>query len=202
VEAWPDGRDAATESTRLMAAESDIRPLTVTVQPMRRRHVRSVLRIEQQVYPRPWSSSLFLSELALRSTRAYFVARVGRELVGYAGLMMTLDEAHVTTIAVDPRRHRSKIGTRLMLVLAREAIARGANLLTLEVRMSNAAAKDMYRRFGLGPVGVRKNYYQEVNEDALVMSVHDIDQAEYAALLDSIERTVPGETIIEEMRRA
>jgi [ribosomal protein S18]-alanine N-acetyltransferase len=202
VEAWPDGRDVATESTRLMAAESDIRPLTVTVQPMRRRHVRSVLRIEQQVYPRPWSSSLFLSELALRSTRAYFVARVGRELVGYAGLMMTLDEAHVTTIAVDPRRHRSKIGTRLMLVLAREAIARGANLLTLEVRMSNAAAKDMYRRFGLGPVGVRKNYYQEVNEDALVMSVHDIDQAEYAALLDSIERTVPGETIIEEMRRA
>jgi len=185
-----------------MAAESDIRALTVTVQPMRRRHVRSVLRIEQQVYPRPWSSSLFLSELALRSTRAYFVARVGRELVGYAGLMMTLDEAHVTTIAVDPRRHRSKIGTRLLLVLAREAIARGANLLTLEVRMSNTAAKDMYRRFGLGPVGVRKNYYQEVNEDALVMSVHDIDQPEYAALLDSIERTVPGETIVEEMRRA
>ena len=104
---------------------------------MRRRHVRSVLRIEQQVYPRPWSSSLFLSELALRSTRAYYVARVGRELVGYAGLMMTLDEAHVTTIAVDPRRHRSKIGTRLLLVLAREAIARGATMLTLEVRMSN-----------------------------------------------------------------
>jgi [ribosomal protein S18]-alanine N-acetyltransferase len=202
VEAWPDGRDAGTESIRLMAAESDVRALTVTVQQMRRRHVRSVLRIEQQVYPRPWSMSLFLSELALRSTRAYFVARVGRELVGYAGLMMTLDEAHVTTIAVDPRRHRSKIGTRLMLVLAREAIARGANLLTLEVRMSNTAAKDMYRRFGLGSVGVRKNYYQEVNEDALVMSVHDIDQAEYAALLDSIERTVPGETIIEEMRRA
>ena len=201
MEAWPDGRDAATESTRLMAAESDIRPLTVTVQPMRRRHVRSVLRIEQQVYPRPWSSSLFLSELALRSTRAYFVARVGRELVGYAGLMMTLDEAHVTTIAVDPRRHRSKIGTRLMLVLAREAIARGANLLTLEVRMSNTAAKDMYRRFGLGPVGVRKNYYQEVNEDALVMWADDVDQPEYAALLDSIERMLPGATVVDEGRR-
>jgi ribosomal-protein-alanine N-acetyltransferase len=184
-----------------MATEPEVRALTVTVQPMRRRHVRSVLRIEQQVYPRPWSSSLFLSELALRSTRAYFVARVGRELVGYAGLMMTLDEAHVTTIAVEPRWHRSKIGTRLLLVLAREAIARGATMLTLEVRMSNAAAKDLYRRFGFGPVGVRKNYYQEVNEDALVMSVHDIDQPEYAALLDAIERTVPGETVIEETRR-
>jgi ribosomal-protein-alanine N-acetyltransferase len=184
-----------------MAAEPDVRALTVTVQPMRRRHVRSVLRIEQQVYPRPWSSSLFLSELALRSTRAYFVARVGRELVGYAGLMMTLDEAHITTIAVDPRRHRSKIGTRLLLVLAREAIARGATMLTLEVRMSNSAAKEMYRRFGFGPVGVRKNYYQEVNEDALVMTVHDIDHAEYVDLLASIERTVPGETIVDEARR-
>ncbi|MDQ1430310.1 MAG: [ribosomal protein S18]-alanine N-acetyltransferase, partial [Actinomycetota bacterium] len=108
-----------------MAAELDPSAadaaLTVQIQPMRRRHIRAVLRIEQQVYPRPWSSSLFLSELALRSTRAYYVARIGRELVGYAGLMMTLDEGHVTTIAVEPRRHRGKIGTRLLLVLAREA---------------------------------------------------------------------------------
>ncbi len=188
-----------------MAAELDPETTeaapTVHVQPMRRRHIRSVLRIEQQVYPRPWSSSLFLSELALRSTRAYYVARIGRELVGYAGLMMTLDEGHVTTIAVEPRRHRSKIGTRLLLVLVREAIARGATALTLEVRMSNTAAQDMYRRFGFGPVGVRKNYYQEVNEDALVMWAHEVDQPGYAALLDSIERTVPGETIVDEARR-
>jgi [ribosomal protein S18]-alanine N-acetyltransferase len=185
-----------------MAAElqPEAAALTVHIQPMRRRHVRSVLRIEQQVYPRPWSGSLFLSELAMRSTRAYYVARVGRELVGYAGLMVTLDEAHVTTIAVDPRRHRAKIGTRLLLVLAREAVARGATALTLEVRMSNTAAQDLYRRFGFGPVGVRKNYYQEVNEDALVMWAHEIDQPAYAALLDSIERTVPSETIVEDGR--
>ena len=179
-----------------MAAEPDVATLTVRIEPMRRRHVRSVLRIEQQVYPRPWSASLFMSELALRSTRAYYVARVGRELVGYAGMMMTLDEAHVTTIAVDPRRHRSKIGTRLLLVLVREAIARGATAVTLEVRMSNVAAQDMYRRFGFGPVGVRKNYYQEINEDALVMWAHEIDQPAYQELLASIERTVPGETIV------
>src|SRR5664279_3494867 len=59
---------------------------------MRRRHLRGVLRIEAQVAPRPWTSSLFLSELALRSSRAYFVARVGRDIVGYGGLMMTLDD--------------------------------------------------------------------------------------------------------------
>jgi [ribosomal protein S18]-alanine N-acetyltransferase len=183
-----------------MSASPEVEPLTVHVQAMRRRHVRSVLRIEQQVYPRPWSASLFLSELALRSTRAYYVARVGRELVGYAGLMMTLDEAHITTIAVEPRWHRNKIGKRLLLVLAREAVARGAVSLTLEVRMSNKGAQDLYRQFGFGPVGVRKNYYQEVNEDALVMWAHEVDQLAYTELLDSIERTIPGDTVVEDAR--
>ncbi len=92
---------------------------------MRRRHLRSVLRIEAKVYPVPWSMSLFLSELALRSTRAYYVAFVGRQLVGYAGLMMTLDDGHVTTIAVDPAWHRHKVGTRLLLALARRPAAGG-----------------------------------------------------------------------------
>jgi [ribosomal protein S18]-alanine N-acetyltransferase len=173
---------------------------TVHVVPMRRRHVRAVLRIEQQVYPRPWSASLFHSELALRSTRAYYIARIGRDLVGYAGLMMTVDDGHVTTIAVDPQWHRHKIGTRLLLVLAREAIARGATSLTLEVRMSNRGAQELYRRFGFAPVGVRKNYYQEVNEDALVMWAHEVDRPEYSELLDEIERTLPSETVVEDRR--
>ena len=152
----------------MAGAIPEVEPLTVHVQPMRRRHLRSVLRIEQQVYPRPWSASLFLSELALRSTRAYFVARVGRDVVGYAGLMMTLDDGHVTTIAVDPKWHRHKIGTRLLArARARGDRAPARSSLTLEVRMSNNGAQEMYRRFGFGPVGVRKNYYQEINEDAL-----------------------------------
>lgn len=183
-----------------MAANPDTETPVVHIQPMRRRHLRAVLRIEQQVYPRPWSASLFLSELALRSTRAYYVARVGRELVGYAGLMMSVDDGHVTTIAVDPRWHRHKIGTRLLLVLARDAIARGATSLTLEVRMTNRGAQELYRRFGFVPVGVRKDYYQEVHEDALVMWAHDVEQDEYAELLDAIERALPGETRLDDRR--
>ena len=85
-------------------------------------------------------------------------------------------------------------------MLVREAIARGATAITLEVRMSNVGRAGLYRRFGFGPVGVRKNYYQEVNEDALVMWAHEVDQPEYAALLDSIERVLPGETV--DRRRA
>src|SRR6476620_10272861 len=91
--------------------------LEVTLVPMRRRHLRSVLRIEAQVYPRPWSLSLFVSELALRSSRSYVVARVGGSVLGYAGLMLAGDDAHVTTIAVDPAWHRHKIGTRLLAPL-------------------------------------------------------------------------------------
>jgi len=172
-------------------------PVTVVITPMRRRHVRAVLRIEEQVYPRPWTSALFLSELALRSTRAYFVARVGREVVGYAGVMISFEDAHVTTIAVDPAWHRHGIGTRLLVALARESLVRGAQHMTLEVRVTNSGAQDLYRRFGFAPVGVRKNYYPETNEDALVMWVHDIDAPEYAQLLAGLERRVPGDTVFE-----
>ncbi len=159
----------------------------VEITRMRRRHVRGVERIEQQVYPRPWSASLFLSELAMRSSRGYFVARVGRTVVGYAGMMLSGDDAHVTTIAVDPGWQRHGIGTRLMLALAHEAISRGTRNLTLEVRAANTSAQAMYRHFGLAPVGTRRNYYAETNEDALVMWVHDIDTDEFLDRLRRIE---------------
>ena len=171
--------------------------LHVQLVPMRRRHLRSVLRIESQVYPRPWSLSLFMSELAPRSTRAYLVARVEGSVVGYAGLMMTGDDGHVTTIAVDPVWHRHKIGTRLLLAVAREARRRGAANLTLEVRMGNAGAQAMYQKFGFRPAGVRKNYYVESNEDALVMWADEVDTDEYAARLDLLELEVTGTTTLE-----
>jgi ribosomal-protein-alanine N-acetyltransferase len=184
-----------------MAVEPKHEPLVVHVVPMRRRHVRAVLRIEQQVYPRPWTMSLFLSELALRSSRAYFVARIGREVVGYGGLMLSADDGHITTLAVDPLWHRRHIASRLLLVLAREAIARETRSLTLEVRLSNRPAQELYRKFGFAPVGVRKNYYAETNEDALVMWAHEVQRPEYAELLARLERQVDGETVVEGPKR-
>lgn len=166
----------------------------IEIAPMRRRHLRSVLRIEGEVYPRPWSFSLFLSELALRNSRAYVIARCGDEIVGYAGLMLTLDDAHVTTIAVDPEWHRRHVATRLLLHLARVAVEREARHLTLEVRVGNSAAQNLYRRFGFRPAGIRRNYYAETNEDALVMWADDIDRPEYAERLAGIEARVRGTT--------
>jgi ribosomal-protein-alanine N-acetyltransferase len=173
--------------------------LEVTIGPMRRRHLRAVLRIEQQVYPRPWSMGLFMSELGIRGSRVYVVARVGTTVVGYGGLMLVADDGHVTTIAVDPAWHRNKLGTRLLHTLASAAIRRGAKNLTLEVRESNRAAQDLYRAFGFAPAGIRKGYYVETKEDAIVMWANDVDTPEYAARLARLAAGVPGLTTHEEL---
>jgi len=115
-------------------------------------------------------------------------------------VMISFEDAHVTTIAVDPKWQRHGIATRLLVTLARESLVRGAQNLTLEVRMSNQGAKELYRRFGFAPVGVRKNYYKETNEDALVMWVHDIDAPKYADLLNALMTRVPGTTEWEQKR--
>jgi ribosomal-protein-alanine N-acetyltransferase len=111
-------------------------------------------------------------------------------------MMFAGEDAHVTTIAVDPEWHRHKIGTRLMLLLAREAVTRGARHLTLEVRVGNKPAQALYRRFGFRPAGIRKNYYVETNEDALVMWADDIDTPAYVERLAAIEADVPGTTVV------
>jgi len=173
--------------------------LEVTISPMRRRHLRSVLRIEQQVYPRPWSLGLFMSELGYRGSRAYVVARVGSTVVGYGGLMLVTDDGHVTTLAVDPAWHRHKLGTRILHTLARAGIERGARNLTLEVRASNQGAQALYRAFGFAPAGIRKGYYVETNEDAIIMWANDVDTPAYTDRLAALDATVPGTTIREEL---
>ena len=171
--------------------------LRVRITPMRRRHLRSVVRIEQQTYPRPWSFGLFLSEIGQRSTRVYLVARVDGAVVGYAGLFRAVDESHITTIVVAPEWHRQGIATRLLLVLARAAIERGSTSLTLEVRVSNSGAQALYQRFGFVPAGVRRNYYPDTREDAIVMWASNIDSEDYARRLAAIEAGVRGTTVVD-----
>jgi ribosomal-protein-alanine N-acetyltransferase len=160
----------------------------IEIQRMRRRHLRRVLAIEAQVYPRPWSASLFLSELAQRNTRIYVVARSQNDVVGYSGMMFTGREAHITNIAVDPAFHGRKVGTRLLLNQVTEAIARGAQMMSLEVRVSNHVAQAMYEKFGFASVSIRKGYYIETNEDALVMVVEEVLSNDYRELLMGIRQ--------------
>src|SRR6266545_3760013 len=170
---------------------SEAEPAELEVSPMKRRHLKGVMAIERLVYPRPWSPSLFISEMSETSNRAYLVARLGRDVVGYGGVICYGDEAHITTIAVDPAHHRRKFGTRMMFELMSESIRLGARAVSLEVRMSNWGAQRMYGRFGFRPVGVRKGYYQETGEDALVMWADEVRTAEYRATLEQIVQGLP-----------
>ena len=154
---------------------------------MRRRHLRKVLRIEQQVYPRPWSLGLYVSELSRGDDRVYIVGSVGGRLVGYGGCLLVQEDGHITTLAVDPDWQGRSVGSRLLLALCRQAISRGAQNLTLEVRMSNEEAKALYRRFGFVPAGVRRNYYAEVGEDALVMWANEARGTAFQERLARIE---------------
>lgn len=158
---------------------------------MRRRHLRGVMAIERQVYPRPWSPNLFLSEMSESRNRCYLVARIDREVVGYGGLICYGDEAHVTNVAVDPLQHRRKIGSRILHDLVLAAVDMGADAVSLEVRVTNWAAQRLYGRFGFRPVGVRKNYYQEINEDALIMWLDDVGSAAFRDRLAELMREAP-----------
>ena len=158
---------------------------------MRRRHLRGVMAIERQVYPRPWSPNLFLSEMTESKNRCYLVARIDREVVGYAGMICYGEEAHVTNIAIDPLHHRQKIATRLLHDLIGQADEMGAEAVSLEVRVTNWGAQRLYGGFGFRPIGVRKNYYQEVNEDALIMWVDDIRTPKYRDLLRRRMQDIP-----------
>ncbi len=150
---------------------------------MRRRHLRGVMAIERRVYPRPWSPNLFLAEMAESSNRCYLVARLEREVVGYGGLICYGDEAHITNIAVAPEHQHRGIATRLLHDLILAAVDMGAEAVSLEVRVTNWRAQRLYARFGFRPVGVRRNYYQEVGEDALIMWADEVRSSAYLARL-------------------
>ena len=161
----------------------------LTLEPMRRRHVSRVLDIERSSYPKPWTTTVFHDELdqVASGRRYYLVARAGRAVVGYGGLMFVTDEAHITNIAVHPDRRREGIATRLLGELARTAIDRGCQAWTLEVRASSHGAQALYRAFGFVPAGIRARYY-EGKEDAIVMWCHDIQAPAYAERLARLQR--------------
>ncbi len=160
-----------------------------SIEPMRHRHVGQVLAIEQASYPKPWSGRVFHGELdeAAGGHRTYLVARCGRTVVGYGGLMYVVDEAHVTNIAVHPEHRRQGIATDLLAALAQAALDRGCAAWTLEVRASSTGAQELYRAFGFVPAGIRARYY-EGSEDAIVMWCHDIQTAEYGRRLEELRR--------------
>jgi ribosomal-protein-alanine N-acetyltransferase len=165
--------------------------MTMTIREMDRGDIPFVAALEAQVYDEPWSPRVFFDELAMEN-RAYVVVTNGdARIVGYGGLLVVDEDAHITTLAVAPEVRGRRLGKRLMLALVDKALRVGARHLTLEVRLSNSSAQGLYELFGFAPVGKRKNYYK--GEDALVMWATDIDAPEYAEKLTSIRSVVEGD---------
>lgn len=157
---------------------------TVTISPLRRRHLDTVVDIERAAHPTPWSRRLFEGELG-RTDRHYVVARVGDRVLGYAGLIVLAGDGHVATIATDASVRRRGLATALLLELVDEAIRRRVEALTLEVRVGNDAAQALYRRFGFVPAGVRRRYYGD-GEDAIVMWANDLDDPLFQNRIEAI----------------
>jgi [ribosomal protein S18]-alanine N-acetyltransferase len=158
---------------------------------MRRRHLRGVMAIERQAYARPWSPNLFVAEITEPNNRHYLVARIDKEVTGYAGLICYGDEAHITNIAVDPMLQGHGIAHRLLYEQLLAAERMGGTAVSLEVRVTNWRAQRVYGRFGFHPVGIRRNYYAELHEDALIMWTDDIRTPAFHERLARVASELP-----------
>jgi ribosomal-protein-alanine N-acetyltransferase len=132
-------------------------------------HLNQVLEIEEASFPAPWSYYAFAYEILQNNLAHYIVAVSGQEVVGYSGMWLVLDEAHITNVAVHPDHRQKSIGKSLMLEMIRLAVLGGSTKMTLEVRPTNTAARRLYELLGFVEKGRRKRYYTDNNEDAIIM---------------------------------
>jgi ribosomal-protein-alanine N-acetyltransferase len=138
---------------------------------MREEDIDQVLEIEHASFTTPWSREAFYNELNMNKFAVYIVLEIDKKVVGYCGVWVVIDEAHVTNIAILPEYRGRKLGEALMQNLFDVAKMMGAKSMTLEVRVTNYVAQSLYRKFGFQKGGLRKNYYTDNQEDALVMWV-------------------------------
>jgi ribosomal-protein-alanine N-acetyltransferase len=160
--------------------------LRVLMLPMHVDDLPAVHAIERQSFSTPWPPHAYRAELEANQLAHYICTWVGGRIVGYAGMWLVVDEAHVTTFAVDPAWRRRGIGDRLLIALLDAAVQRGARDATLEVRVSNVGARRLYEKFGFRPVGVRPRYYSDDGEDALVMTTLAFDEPAMRRRLDRL----------------
>lgn len=153
---------------------------------MRDSDVTAVLRVEDAAFSTTWPDNAFRHELEENRLAHYFVARHGGQVVGFGGIWVIMEDAHITTIAVHPEFQRRKFGEALLLTLLLQAILRQAAWITLEVRVSNTGAQRLYHKYGFATVATRRGYYTDNREDALVMWAGDLRGKLFRARLDTL----------------
>ncbi len=161
-------------------------PVALRVEPMTLDDLDAVHAIERASFAVPWPDDAYRNEIRTNRLATYVVARLGEEIVGFAGLWIMVDEAHVTTFAVDPRWRRRGVGERMLLALLDLAVARHAREATLEVRLSNLPARKLYEKHGFRPVGIRVRYYSDNGEDALIMTTEPLSSPAMRERMDRL----------------
>jgi [ribosomal protein S18]-alanine N-acetyltransferase len=145
---------------------------TITCRLMEAKDIAKVYEVEKASFPSPWSMEAFENELATNHLANYLVLECNDEIIGYGGLWLIIDEAHITNIAIDPAYRGKKLGEYLVKNMIEVAKGLGAVKMTLEVRLSNIVAQNLYKKFGFEEKGIRKGYYSDNGEDALIMWVN------------------------------
>ena len=135
---------------------------------MREEDLDAIMEIEKVSFPTPWTRAAYLAELE-NDFSFYRVIRLEGKVVGYAGVWLIVDEGHITNIAVHPEYRQHRMGETLMEEIINYVKPRGAVGITLEVRPSNQAAIRLYHKMGFIPTGVRKGYYSDTGEEAIIM---------------------------------
>lgn len=143
----------------------------ILIRPMELRDLDQVEEVEKKSFTSLWTKSLYRRELLENSFASYFVIEIDEKVIGFCGLWLVIDEAQVTNIAIDPSYRGYGYGSLLFQYMIKHAVEQGATNLSLEVRKSNTQAQNLYRKFGLEKAGIRRNYYTDNNEDAIVMWV-------------------------------
>ncbi len=151
-------------------------PVKLTIEAMRLEDLDAVHQIELASFSAPWPPNAYRSELETNRLANYLVGRLDGQVIAYGGMWLMADEAHITTFAVHPGWRRRRIGERLLVAFLDLAIGRGAREATLEVRLSNVAARRLYEKYGFRPVGLRPRYYSDDGEDALIMTTEPLSE--------------------------
>ncbi len=137
--------------------------------PMTEEHISDVLAVEEATFSIPWTKQDFEREIKENALAVYFVAKAEDKIVGYAGMWHVVTEGHITNVAVLSEYRQQGIGDALMDALEQVAMEREMIGITLEVRVGNGPAQKMYHKHGYRPEGLRKNYYADTKEDAVIM---------------------------------
>jgi ribosomal-protein-alanine N-acetyltransferase len=167
------------------------------IEPMGLPDLDAVREIERRSFSTPWPAHAYPAEIETNRLAHYRVARLDGRIVAFAGIWLMLDEAHVTTFAVDPEFRRRSIGERLLLAMLDVAIDKGAREATLEVRLSNIAARRLYEKYGFRPVGLRPRYYSDDNEDALIMTTEPLGEPAMRERLARLRTSLEDESGME-----